>query len=159
MSMYPQELSPIPAETARITRAANPKGTLAMWLRDEFGAIYRDEEFADLYPQRGQPAFAPWRLALVTLLQYVEDLTDRQAAEAVRERIDWKYLLGLELSDPGFDASVLSEFRGRLVAGSAEQLLLDTLLTLCRERKLLRPRGRQRTDSTHVLGAVRGLNR
>ena len=91
-----------------------------MWLRDELGAIYTDEEFADLYPERGQPALAPWRLALVTLLQYVEDLTDRQAAEAVRTRLDWKYLLGLELTDPGFDASVLVEFRQRLLAQGAE---------------------------------------
>ena len=96
MTMYPHEIGAIPEETARIARAANPKGSLAMWLRDELGAIYRDEEFVDLYPERGQPAIAPWRLAVVTLLQYVEDLTDRQAAEAVRERLDWKYLLGLE---------------------------------------------------------------
>lgn len=158
MSMYPQELSPIPAETARITRAANPKGTLAMWLRDEFGAIYRDEEFADLYPQRGQPAFAPWRLALVTLLQYVEDLTDRQAAEAVRERLDWKYLLGLELSDAGFDASVLSEWRDRLLAHGAEERLLERVLELCRERGYIRAGGKMRTDATHVLAAVRSLH-
>ena len=77
----------------------------------------------------------------------------------MRGRIDWKYLLGLELTDPGFDASVLSEFRTRLVAGGAEALLFDTLFELCRERGLLRKRGRQRTDSTHVLGAVRSLNR
>src|SRR2546422_2338108 len=100
MSMYPQAIGPVPEETARIARAANPKGTLAMWLRDGLGAIYTDEEFADLYPERGQPALSPWRLAVVTLLQYVEDLTDRQAAEGVRERLDWKYLLGLELTDP-----------------------------------------------------------
>ena len=128
MTMYPQTIGPIPEETARIARAANPKGTLAMWLRDELGAIYSDEEFADLYPERGQPALAPWRLAVVTLLQYVEDLTDRQAAEAVRERLDWKYLLGLELSDSGFDHSVLSEFRERLLAQGAEERLLDKLL-------------------------------
>src|SRR5438045_6472649 len=158
MSMYPQELSPIPAETARITRAANPKGTLAMWLRDELGAIYTDEEFADLYPQRGQPAFSPWRLALVTLLQYVEDLTDRQADEAVRERIDWKYLLGLELSDPGFDASVLTEWRERLLAHGAEELLLDRLLQVCRERGYIGAAGKMRTDATHVLAAVRSLH-
>jgi len=95
----------------------------------------------------------------VTLLQFAENLSDRRAADAARSRIDWKYLLGLELADPGFDASVLSEFRSRLVSGGAETLLLDTLLALCREQKLLAPRGRQRTDSTHVLGAVRSLNR
>ena len=95
----------------------------------------------------------------MTLLRFAENLSDRRAADAARGRIDWKYLLGLELADPGFDASVLSEFRSRLIEGGAEALLLDTQLALCREQKLLVPRGRQRTDSTHVLGAVRSLNR
>ncbi len=158
MSMYPQAIGPIPPETIRIARAANPKGTLAMWLRDELGAIYRDEEFADLYPERGQPAFSPWRLALVTLLQHVEDLTDRQAAEAVRERIDWKYLLGLELSDAGFDASVLTEWRERLLSHGAEERLLDRVLEVCRERDWLKAGGKMRTDATHVLAAVRSLH-
>jgi transposase len=158
MTMYPQAIGPIPEETARIARAANPKGTLAMWLRDELGAIYSDEEFADLYPERGQPALAPWRLAVVTLLQYVEDLTDRQAAEAVRERIDWKYLLGLELSDAGFDHSVLTEFRQRLLAQGAEERLLEKVLVLCRQRGWLKAGGKMRTDATHVLAAVRSLH-
>jgi transposase len=98
-------------------------------------------------------------LGLVILLQFAENLSNRRAADAVHSRIDWKYLLGLELTDPSFDASVLSEFHSRLVAGGAEEHLLDTLLALCREQKLLTPRGRQRTDSTYVLGAVRFLNR
>ncbi len=106
MSMYPQEIGPIPAETMRVARAAYPKGSLAMRLRDELGGIYRDEQFVGLFASRGQPAEAPWRLAMVLVLQYVEGLTDRQAAEAVRGRIDWKYALGLELTDPGIDASV-----------------------------------------------------
>src|SRR6185437_11487240 len=105
------------------------------------------------------PSLAPWRLILTTILQFAEDLSDRQAADAVRSRIDWKYVLRLELTDPGFDASVLSEFRTRLVQGSAEERLLEVLLGWCRERKLLKVRGKQRTDSTHVLAAVRALNR
>lgn len=76
----------------------------------------QDEDFHDLFPVRGQPAEAPWRLALVTLMQYAEGLTDRQAADAVRTRIDWKYVLSLELTDTGFDFSILSEFRSRLLA-------------------------------------------
>jgi transposase len=112
-----------------------------------------------LFARRGRPAEAPWRLALVTVMQFAEGLSDRQAAEAVRARIDWKYALGLELTDPGFDFSVLSEFRVRLIDGSAEQQLLERLLTVCREHGWLRARGRQRTDSTHVLGALRVLNR
>src|SRR5574342_1086411 len=110
---------------------------------------------ADLFPSRGQPAASPARLALASVLQYVEGLSDRQAADAVRARIDWKYALGLELTDPGFDHTVLSEFRSRLVHGQAELQLLDTLLERCRELGLIRERGRQRTDSTHVLAAVR----
>lgn len=158
MSMYPQELASIPEETARVAHAAYPKGTLAMRLRDELGGVYRDEPFAALFPSRGRPAEAPWHLALVLVLQYAEGLTDRQAADAVRGRIDWKYALGLPLEDPGFDASVLSEFRTRLVAGGAERLLLDELLTLCKQRGWLKAGGKQRSDATHVLAAARSLS-
>lgn len=111
-----------------------------------------------MFPSRGQPAEAPWRLAIVLVLQYVEGLTDRQAAEAVRGRIDWKYALGLELADPGMDASVLSEFRERLVAGQAETLLLEVLLERCKQRGWVKAGGKQRTDSTHVLARVRSLS-
>jgi transposase len=93
------------------------------------------------------------------VLQFTEGLSDRRAADAVRGRIDWKYALGLELTDPGFDFSVLCEFRARLIAGRLEQALLDAMLARLRERGLLRARGRQRTDSTHVLAAVRAVNR
>ena len=95
----------------------------------------------------------------MTILQFAEGLSDRQAANAVRSRIDWKYVLRLELTDPGVDAAALSEFRGRPLAGSAESLLFDTLLTWCRGRQLVKTRGRQRTDSTHILAAVRALDR
>lgn len=149
----------IPAETERIARSAFPKGSLAMKLRDELGMIYTDEQFQDLFPERGQPAESPARLALVTVLQFAEGLTDRQAADAVRGRIDWKYALGLELRDPGFDFSVLSEFRSRLLAGSAEERLLSTQLQLFQARGLVKAGGRQRTDSTHVVAAIRQLNR
>src|SRR5436305_3386267 len=158
MSMYPQARGSIPEETIRVAQAACPKGTLAMRLRDALGELYQDEYFAGLYPVEGQPAYAPWRLALVTVLQYVEGLTDRQAADAVRERIDWKYSLGLELTDPGFDFSVLSEFRLRLVEAGAETLLLDRLLEVCKQRGWLKAGGKQRTDSTHVLARVRSLS-
>ena len=156
--MYPQELGTIPEETARVAHAACPKGTLAMRLRDALGELYRDEQFAALYPVEGQPAYAPWRLAVITVLQYTENLTDRQAANAVRERIDWKYSLGLELTDPGFDFSLLSEFRLRLLDEGAETLLLDRLLELCKQRGWLKAGGKQRTNSTHVLARVRSLS-
>ncbi len=159
MSLRPSLAGAVPESTAMVARAAFPRGNPYTRLRDTLGTVFTDQQFAALFPSHGQPAEAPWRLALVTLLQFAENLSDRRAADAARSRIDWKYLLGLDLADPGFDASVLSEFRGRLVTGGAEALLLDTLLALCREQKLLVPRGRQRTDSTHVLGAVRSLNR
>jgi transposase len=159
MSLPPQASFQIPDETQRVARAAFPKGTLCLRIADGLGAIYQNQEFAPLFPTRGQPAEAPARLALATVLQFVEGLSDRRAAEAVRGRIDWKYALGLELTDSGFDHTVLSEFRTRLVQGKAEQTLLDTLLTRVQELGLLKRRGRQRTDSTHVLAAVRMLNR
>lgn len=159
MSLHIDEVPPVPEETARIAHAAFPKGGPLLTLRDELGTIFSDEQFAHLYPTRGQPAEAPWRLALVTVLQFVEQLSDRQAADAVRSRIDWKYALGLELTDPGFHHTVLCEFRTRLIAGSTDERLLDAVLDRCRERDWLKPRGRQRTDSTHVLARVRAINR
>src|SRR5262245_62024424 len=159
MSLQPKPIPPVPHETVRVARAAFPKGNPYLRLRDELGTIFRDDDFADLYPRRGQPALAPWRLALITVLQFREGLSDRRAADAVRARIDWKYLLGLELTDSGFDFSVLSEFRSRLLAGEAEERLLDKLLGRCMELSLLKARGRQRTDATHVLASVRALNR
>lgn len=159
MSLKPNPIPPVPDETARIARAAFPKGNTVMKMRDELGVIYKDEIFAPLYPSRGQPAEAPWRLALVCILQFAEGLTDRQAADAVRGHMDWKYLLGLELADPGFDFSVLSEFRSRLIAGKLELQLLDVMLAHFKSRGWVKERGKQRTDSTHVLAAIRTLNR
>ena len=159
MSLRSAKIASVLAATAQVAAAAFPKGCPAMRLRDELGTVYDDQIFASAYPTRGQPAQPPWRLALITVLQFAERLSDRQAANAVRGRIDWKYALGLELSDPGFDHSVLCEFRRRLVAGGLEQTLLDTMLTRFRERGLLKARGRQRTDSTHVLATVRAVNR
>ncbi|WP_234855665.1 IS1182 family transposase [Paracoccus everestensis] len=158
MSLHQQAIGDIPAETVRIAHAAFPKGTVVMRLRNEFSALYSDADFAAFYPTRGQPALAPWRLALVTVFQFLEHLSDRQAADAVRARIDWKYALGLELADPGFHFSGLAEFRQRLVAGGAEHLLLDRMLDHFKARGLVKARGKQRTDSTHVLGAVHDLH-
>lgn len=165
MSLRAAPLGVIPEETVRVARRAFRKGSLAMWLRDELAALYTDTDFAALYPQRGQPAVAPWRLALVTVLQFAEGLTDRQAAEQVCGRIDWKYALGLPLGDPGFDFSVLCEFRERLLAGGVEERLLDRLLSHCAERDWLGASGRQRTDATQRppcgrrRASIQGLNR
>jgi len=159
MSMHPQPIPTIPEETIRIAHAVLPKGNVWMQMRDELGTLYEDQDFQDLFKSRGQPAETPWRLALVTIMQYGEGLTDRQAADAVRTRIDWKYVLSLELTDSGFDFSVLCEFRARLLAQGAERRLFDQLLDLCRQRGWIKARGKQRTDSTHVLAAIRTLRR
>jgi transposase len=146
MSLKPDPIQPVAEGTARVARTAFRKGNPLLKLRDELGAIFADADFTGLFPRLGQPGLPPWRLALVTLLQFRENRPDRQAAEAVRARIDWKYLLGLELADPGFDASVLCEFRARLLAGGAEERLLDRLLARCRELGLVKARGRQRSE-------------
>ena len=149
----------MPADTARVARKAFRKGTLAIRARDELGSWCDDEAFAAAYGVRGKPGISPAQLAVVTVLQFTENMTDRQAADAVRGRLDWKYCLGLALEDEGFDFSVLSEFRGRLVAGSQELTLLDLLLDRLKELGLVKAGGRARTDSTHVLARIRGLNR
>lgn len=157
--MHPQPIPTIPEETARVAHAVLPQGNVYLQMRDELGTLSEDQDFQDLFPNCGQPAETPWRLALVTLMQYAEGLTDRQAADAVRTRIDWKYALSLELTDSGFDFSVLSEFRSRLLTHGAERRLFDLLLKNFRERGWIKERGKQRTDSTHVLAAIRTLRR
>ncbi len=149
MSLHPEKIGAVPEETARVAKACFPKGNRYIRLRDVVGTIFDDSEFADLFPQRGQPAEAPWRLALVCLVQYMEDLPDRQAADAVRPRLDIKYLLGLDLTDRGFDFSVLSEFRARLVEHQAEHRLFDLLVEKLGEQGYLKKRGSQR-DSLHT---------
>jgi transposase len=159
MTLHAFDHRAIPEETARVAKAAFPKGNPYMKMRDELGVLYQDSEFADLFPTTGQSALSPGELALTTVMQFAEGLSDRQAADAVRGRIDWKYALNMELTDPGFDHTVLSEFRGRLLEGGAEERLLNDMLVKFKEKGWLKSRGQQRTDATHVLGAVRHLNR
>ena len=141
MSLKSEMIPPVPEETARIARTAFSQGNRYMMMRDVFGTLYQDEDFSSIFPTRGQPGLAPWRLALVTIMQFAEGLSDRQAAEAVQARIDWKYALSLELTDTGFDASVLSEFRSRLVEHEAGRVLLETLLETFRASGLLKATG------------------
>jgi transposase len=149
MSLPASPCDSIPEQTIQVARAACPKGNPSMRMRDVLGPIYANQTFAALFSQ----------LALISVMQFAEGLSDAQAADAVRARIAWKYALALDLRDPGFDASVLSEFRQRLITGHAELLLVETMLTLGRAQGLLKAKGRQRTDSTHVLAAIQTLNR
>ena len=162
MSVQPQpwpEPSPeIVAAVAAMYRGKR-EHPLPVMVRDQLGEWLSDEQFAGAYGVRGKPGWPPSRLALVTVFQKAENLTDRQAAEAVRTRIDWKYALGLGLADPGFDDSILSEFRTRVATGGLDQVVLDTLLERLAAEGLVSAGGAMRTDSTHVISAVRDVNR
>ncbi len=159
MSLEPRSDDGVPELTARVVRAAFPKGTLAIRIREALGPLFADEDFAAAFPRAGRPAVSPGALALVSVLQYAEGLSDRQAADQVRARLDWKFLLALELDDPGFDFTILGDFRSRLIDHGLEEQVLDVVLARLSGAGLLRAGGRQRTDSTHVLAAVRVLNR
>ncbi|MEU4744639.1 transposase, partial [Actinosynnema sp. NPDC023658] len=150
VSLQPRPWSEVPELTAQVARAVFPKGCLAMNVRDRLGPLFDDEVFRSAFGVRGRPGISPGQLALVSVLQFAENLTDRQAAHAVRSRIDWKYLLGLELSHAGFDFTVLTGFRDRLLAHDLEETVLDMLLGRLTELGLVVGKGRQRTDSTHV---------
>jgi transposase len=158
VALRARKVDGVPEETARVVRAAFPKSGLAMRIRGELGELFSDADFTELYPNRGKPAWSPGRLALVSVTQFAEGLSDRQAADAVRGRLDWKSLLGLGLADPGFDHSVLTEFRDRLIAGDAGGELLDRVLEAAAEHGLVKAGGRARTDSTIVSSAVRQIN-
>ena len=162
MSVVPQpwpEPAPQLAEAVAAMYRGRRERPLPVLVRDKLGEWLSDEQFAGAYGVRGKPGWPPSRLALVTIFQKAENVTDRQAAEQVRTRIDWKYALGLDLADPGFDHSILSEFRARVAAGGLEQVVLDTLLARLAAEGLVRAGGKQRTDSTHVIAAVAALNR
>jgi transposase len=149
----------VPELTARVARASNPGGTTAMWVRDRLDGLWRDEDFAAWYPRDGRPGLSPAQLAMVSVLQFLLNLSGRQVAEAVRCRIDFKYALAMELDDPGFHHSVLSDFRDRLASGGRADELLDLTLERLKAAGLVKDRGRQRTDSTYILAAARDLTR
>lgn len=148
--LRPMPIEPLPTATARVARAAFPTGNRYLRVADELETLFTDEAFLALFPTHGQPARPPWQLALVTIRPVAEGLADRQAANAGRSRIDWTYVLRLELAAPGFEASVLSECRTRRRVGAAEYLLVDTWLTWCRDHPLVKAGGRQRPDDAEA---------
>ena len=168
MSLNSRSGERVPALTAQIARASNPGGTTAMWVRDRLDGLWRDEDFVGWYPRDGRPGLSPAQLATVCVLQFLLGLSDRQDAEAVRCRIDFKYAVAMELDDPGFrfrvpgsgfHHSVLADFRERLAQGDRADRLLDLALARPKEAGLVGERTMQRADSTHVLAAVRDLTR
>jgi transposase len=159
MSLKPQNSYVAPEGTVRVAEAISPDGSFYLRIYDTFGTLFQDDDFAALFPQDGQVAEAPFRFMLVLILQFPENITDRQAADSVHTRVDWKYLLSLQLTDAGFHCSVLSEFRTRLIQVKAEVVLFEKLLNVFREKGFLKGQRQQRTDSTHILGAIRAINR
>ena len=159
MSLKPQIRPEVPEETTRVAKASFPKGNKYMHLRKAIGNLFDDADFADLYPKCGQPGIPPWQLALITVLQFGENLSDRSAANAVRARIDWKYLLCLDLTNPGFHYSILTEFRSRLISSGAEERLFSKILEHAKNLGVLSNKSKQRTDATHVLACIRNMNR
>jgi len=138
----------VPEATAVTVKAAFSKGNVYVGLHEELGSMYRDDLFADFYADYGHPVeIAPWRLAMATVMQSMEGLTDRQTADAVRRCMDWKYALSLELTDPGFDFTLLHDFRQRLLTHNAAQLMLDTVLETCKARGWIKVRSRDASRS------------
>ncbi|WP_172607864.1 transposase, partial [Streptomyces spongiicola] len=159
MSLQPRGLPEIPEQTVAVARAAFPKGSLPIRVRDRLAEVFADEPFTGAFGVRGAPGMPPAVLSLVTVLQFAENLTDRQAAAMAVRAIDWKYAIGAELTDTGFDPSVLARFRARLAGHGLERVVFDRLVDHCRDAGLVGAGGKQRTDATHVISAVRDLNR
>ena len=159
MSLKPKAMGSIPEMTCRIGQQILKPENVYRQMGEKYADVVRDEDFVKMYSHLGQPAISPARLAMVVVMQAMEGVSDRVAAEMVRTRIDWKYALHLELEDHGFDASVLSEFRQRIVSQEAERKVFDAFVNRFQEEGLLKGRGLQRTDSLGVVAAVRELNR
>jgi len=159
MCLKAQDPWPMPKETAEIGEKILKPGSVYKLVGDEIFAQFRDADFADLYSPEGKPAISPVILAFVTIFQFIEKYPDRQAAEAMRMRIDWKYALHLPLDYQGFDFSVLSEFRDRLIEQDAVQRVFIRMVRIFQTWGLIKERGKQRTDSIAMLTKVRNLSR
>lgn len=157
-SIYSDLINPVPEETVQVVSAANPKGNPYIAFRDELDRSFKDDEIVDIVQDFGKASPTSLQLALVTILQFRENLSDYRAAEAVRSRSAWKYVLGLELTDPGFEFSMLDDYRRRLKQGSKEWLLLDWLVECCQPFGLLKTRGKQHVDTDYVLAKIQRLN-
>ncbi len=158
--MHAHPLPPIPADTARIAKKVfRRQGSRYLVIGDQIGPLFDEIDFSDLYAADGAPAFAPNRLALVVIFQRLEDLSDQAMADAVRARIDLKYALHLALDDMGFDGSLLSDFRERLLQHDAGLRVFERVLARLAELGLLSGSDQQRTDGTYLLAATRTLSR
>jgi transposase len=150
---------PMPEETGRIGKMLLEENDPYRLSGDQLFEKWKEEEFADLYSSEGKPGYSPVILAFVSVFQCMERLADRQAAQALRMRLNWKHALHLPLEDAGFDFSVLSEFRDRLIEGKAEKWVFEKLVEEIRAMGLIKERGKQRSDNIAMLVKVRRLSR
>ena len=150
---------PMPEETRRIGESLLDEDDPYRLIGEQLFATLNEEEFGDLYSSEGKPGISPVILAFVSVFQFMERLADRQAVQALRMRLDWKYALQLPLGYKGFDFSVLSEFRDRLLEGQAEGRVFEKLVEQIRKLGLIKEYGKQRTDSIAMLTKVRRLCR
>ena len=158
MSLKPKPPRPMPAELERLAHLI-PAGSPYRLVGDVLYSQYDEADFVDLYDAEGKPGISPVLLAFVTIFQFLEDLSDRKAVEALRMRLDWKYALHLPLDYAGFDPSVLCEYRSRVIVHGAEERLFETILKQLTAMGLVKRRGRQRSDSLALLTRIRKLNR
>ena len=159
MSLKIQPPWPMPAETGRIGKVLLEEKNAFRLIGDRLFDTLDEMEFADLYSVEGKPGISPVILAFVSVFQFMEKLPDRQAAQSLRLRMDWKYALHMPLEYEGFDYSVLSEFRDRLIEGKADKRVFEKLVAEIRAMGLIKERGKQRTDSIAMLTKVRRLSR
>jgi transposase len=159
MCLKPQPPRPMPPEMAAWGAKHLAADDLYKLIGDTLYAQYHDEDFADLYPTDGQPGLSPVLLAFVTVFQNLDNLPDRKAAEAVEINLKWKYALHLPFDADSFDASVLCEFRKRLLVHSAAARVFDVVLAQMKALGLIKTRGTQRTDSLSLLSRARDLGR
>ncbi len=159
MSLQPQPFPPLPIETAQIApKIFQRRGNIYLTIGDQISPLFADVYFADLYAADGAPAISPNLLALAVMFQRQEDLADQAMANAVRAHIDLKYALHLAVDDPGFDGSLLSDFRGRLLRNAAALRLFERVLVRLAELGQVAGGGKQRSDGSYVLAATRLLN-
>jgi transposase len=159
MCLKPVPPRPIPEATAALVKALFPEGSVYQFIGDVLFEQFRDEDFADLYPKDGQPSISPVLLSFVTIFQALEDLSDRQTVYCLRFRFDWKYALHLEPGYKGFDHTVLSEFRQRLLRHGAESRVFTAIFAQLKQLGFYKHKGIQRTDSLAIYTHHRLLKR
>ena len=159
MSLQMNWNTEIPGDTAQVGREILSENDPYRLVGDDANNFLTLSDFDDLYSDLGRGGICPIIQSLVTVFQFLENVPDREAAKWAVTRMDWKYALHLPLTWQGFHYSDLSNFRKRLLEHEAEGLVFDKVLDWVRSRGLMKKHGKQRSDSTHIVGCVERLSR